>query len=466
MRSTNAVVPAVLCAVLLFGVSGCRNRETLPGGSRPSGKILLIVVDTLRADALGCYGYERPTSPNIDRLAESGALFLQARAQSPWTLPSVATILTGLYPRQHGAVRVGRDFYPLASAARTLAEILRDEGFTTGAFVNTQFGYAPFQIGQGFDTYSVEKGARNSGIRDASATAALAASWIDEHANEDFLLLVHFFDPHLKYEAPEEYRRRFVRDPSYNGEYTEAWGDEEELDAVLEGDIRPGRADRNHLRDLYDAEVAYTDAAVGVILHQLGDSGIRNETLVVFTADHGEEFWEHGGFEHGHAFYDEVIRVPLIISRPGRLPAGATAEASVGHIDVFPTVLEAVGATVPGNLPGRSLLRPDDSALDERILISEAPLWGAALGSLVWNRDKVFLFADRKPLLTAPWQDPRESRNLAKEKPELTRLFREEAARIESGLEDASPPRTPEERVPVDLESDQFEALRKQGYLR
>ena len=281
--------------------------------------VILIVVDTLRADHLGCYGSTSVRTPAADALAARGALFTRAFAHSPLTLPSHANILLGLTPNAHGVhdnscFIVREDFL-------TLAEWLKARGYATGAFVGAFPVDSRFGLVQGFDVYDDNYGTQGPTDmvfveRKADAVVAKAAEWLKGRTGPWFLW-VHLFDPHQPYEPPEPFLSRY-----------------------------PGRP--------YEGEVAYADSALGKLLGFLKDRGLEDRTAVIFTADHGEALGEHGETTHGYFAYNATLRVPLILALPGAKPG--RVEANVGHVDIFPTLCGVVGAKEPPGLQGRSLL--------------------------------------------------------------------------------------------------------------
>ncbi|MFH1221260.1 MAG: sulfatase [Candidatus Eisenbacteria bacterium] len=312
--------------------------------------VVIIAVDTLRPDHLGCYGYVRNTSPNIDRLAGEGVLFERAVSQAPWTTPSFATIFTSLYPTQHGAKgfsnRMRTDF-------PTLGTLLEKAGYATAAIVNAPSLSRAYGVDRGFGVYALA----SDEIRAADQTTRDALAWIDLNKNRPFLTFVHYFDPHMPYAPPAPYDTTF--DPHYQGPLHNSFdfdGFSLERSKLFEELKRLSAADWNHIRSLYDGEIAFTDRAVGDLLAGLRQRGLGSGTLIVFLSDHGEEFFEHGGFEHGHCLYDEVIRVPLVFSLPGVIPKNVRLSEQVRLIDVAPTILDVAGLERPADFEGTSLM--------------------------------------------------------------------------------------------------------------
>jgi arylsulfatase A-like enzyme len=325
-------------------------------------RIILIGVDTLRADHLSCYGYNRDTSPNLDKWAEGGTLFEYCISASPWTYPSFSAMLTGRYPSVCGAV-TNVKFLP--SDEMTLAEILSREGFATFMVVNNIWTGPPVNLDQGFDA------AIRLPVERADVTFATAQDWLKSHQDEDTFVFIHFMDTHVPYHPPQPFNDMF--DEGYSGKYRHEF---KEVEEVRSGELQLTDNEINHLKALYDGELAYLDSEFGKFLEFLKGEGMDEETLFIFSADHGEEFFEHGGFEHGHSLYDEVIWVPLIVCGPD-LPEGKVDGRLASTMDVFPTVLEYIGINVPDNINGLSLLKPLPE--EERLLVAEQLLYGEEL---------------------------------------------------------------------------------------
>jgi arylsulfatase A-like enzyme len=339
----------LLCGTLLAAAtllpSGCAGRHQT--------SLVLITIDTLRADHLGCYGYSRPTSPRIDRLAREGALFERIFASLPRTTQSIASILTGRYPRGHGA----RGLYAtLAATNLTLAEILKAEGYATGAVVSNVFLRPGRGFEQGFDHYDNPE-TRWDG-NSAFEITAEALRWLrHREAGAPFFLWVHYLDPHWTYEPDPPYGRAF--DPDYDGPFTlyDDWRARRltKGQAIFENRLTPRQVE--HVVALYDGEIARTDAAVGALLDAL--DRLPQPALVALTSDHGESLGEHEYyFAHGEYLYDPGLRVPLVLRLPGSIPAGLRVDALGQNIDIAPTVLAVLGIDRLQSVDGRPLLLP------------------------------------------------------------------------------------------------------------
>ncbi len=319
-------------------------------GPRPAGpNVILISIDTLRADHLGCYGYGRDTSPNIDSMAADGVLFESAIASSSWTLPSHASIFTGLHPSRHGAVEPGNNT-TIPRDLDTLTELLWRAGYDTGGFVGGLFVAANLGFDQGFDIYrhlALDALARRSFRSDIK----LAESWMDQRRDRRFFVFLHTYEVHMPYTPPAPYDTMF--DPGYDGPYRTAFTTEDYH--ALHGTDGLGPRDLAHLQALYDGSIRNIDDAIGGLLGYLNRSSLRENTCVVFTSDHGDEFLEHGNlFHHQAKLTEELVRVPMIVWCPSQLAGGRRVAEPVSHVDVLPTVLDLAGVGNPGGGDGLS----------------------------------------------------------------------------------------------------------------
>ena len=283
--------------------------------------VLLVTIDTLRADHLGAYGYERPTSPELDAFARTAVVFDGAHSSSSWTLPGVASLMTGYYTSTH---RCWNGRSSLAPSFATLAEALGEAGYRTGAVVSHVFLDPRYGLDQGFEDYDDElvhatKEDSHTAISSPAITDK-ALGWLAERGDEPWFLWVHYFDPHEVYQAHAGFSERF-------------------------GVERPV--------DLYDGEIAFTDHHVGRLLDGLDELGLARSTIVALTSDHGEEFGDHGGTGHRATLHAEVQRVPLMIRAPDHAPRRDTSIVSL--VDVAPTLLELTGSAPLPNTAGRSL---------------------------------------------------------------------------------------------------------------
>lgn len=302
--------------------------------------ILVISLDTLRADRLGCYGYSHDTSPNLDRLAKESFVFEECIAPSSWTLPSHATLFTGLPPALHGAYVFSAPV--LRKSHTTLSEVARDAGYATVAFTEGAYVGGPLGFYQGFDLYSNGRQAGPSPRGDAKTTFGIAGDWLERNSDRPFMMFLHTYQIHWPHLPPEPYANKFTSSPVDPVQF---------FHEIRENDFNgnsflvitkdPGK--RQIVNDLYDAGIAYTDALLGELFAHMEKLGLMENTLVVVLSDHGEGFWEHGLASHGTTLYREVLHVPLIVRLPGQNPRSGRIPNLVTLADVFPTVLEWMG---------------------------------------------------------------------------------------------------------------------------
>jgi len=391
--------------------------------------VVLVLVDTLRRDSLSCYGGEFPT-PNLDALAARGTRFEQAISSSGWTLPAAASILTGVSPSVHQARGKHTRLTPVSPDVETVAELLRAGGVRTLAFTNAAFVNPLLGLTRGFEHES-HRHAYNQDIRRAGETFGAALAELARDDGRPTFLLVHLFDAHLDYDPPGEFAAR----------YTEGLEDPRRplafpaCSRVPPGEQEPGvsAAHVRRVRAAYEAEVAYVDHELGRFLAALEERGDLARTTVLVTADHGEEFWEHGAFEHGHSLYDELVRVPLLfVPPPGSASASAGVESlPVRTLDLAPTLCELFGVAPGARFEGASLLSVLAGVDREpRSALSEGTLYGSDKFALRTARHKLIL--DRHPRARRPvelydWTvDPLEREDLAAREPELARTLRNE----------------------------------------
>ncbi len=335
---------------------------------KPAGppNVLLISIDTLRPDRLGCYGHDRPTSPTLDELARTGVLYEDVTAASPWTLPSHASILTGRYPSRHGVKdHVNR----LRRGVPTIASVLRGKGYSTKAVVNSHNLSERYGLDRGFlDFEYVHEQLDDGSIPNRGPEIlAKARDWLEQD-KRPFFLFLHFYDVHTDFTPGERYREMFVR--PYSGEIDGSTG---QLGLIRAAGTPIDADGVRFLFDLYDAEIRELDDLLGEFLVWLDERGLAENTIVAITSDHGEEFMEHGSLLHGRTYYQEVIRVPWILHGPG-VPAGVRVATPVHHVDVAPTLLALAGVEIPKGLDGLDLSASwrSGGVIPERTLFSEA----------------------------------------------------------------------------------------------
>jgi arylsulfatase A-like enzyme len=356
---------AVLAALTLGGgtlgaVARLGGRDSSLPAARGRPNVLLVSIDSLRPDHLHCYGYPRPTSPTIDRLAAEGALFRTVVSPTTWTLPSHLTLLSGLAPERHGVVT---DYQRLDAEAPMLADVLAREGYATAGFVGGPYLDGAYGFARGFehyDDYSVVKAAHadsHSGVS-SPRLVELVRGWLEEWRAEEprrpFFVFLHLWDVHYHWKPPPPYDRLF--DADYRGSIS---GDPaRDLEILRRGDER----DLARLIALYDGEIAFTDEHLGRLVDALGGLGVLDDTLVIVTSDHGDEFLEHGQLGHRHNLYDETLLVPLVVRHPPRVAKGAVVDEQVRLMDVPVTILALTETRAPLELgaPGPHAHAPRD----------------------------------------------------------------------------------------------------------
>jgi arylsulfatase A-like enzyme len=413
---------AWLAALLAVAVAGCG----ATGEPEHARNLLLISVDTLRPDMLGCYGYPRASSPALDRIAAEGTLFENAFTTAPWTLPAHASLLTGVYPRRHGAIGANR---AIAHDAPTLAAWLLGRGFRTAAFVNSFYISPRYGFARGFQEFRYVP---ETSAPEGDGMVARALAWLSAEPRDRFFLFLHDFHVHSDYRSLPAFEQAFTRD--YAGPFT---GATDELLAVREGRIVPTKRDIEHLRDLYVAGIRQLDDEIAALRGLLERTGLWERTLVVVTSDHGEEFLEHGGVLHGRTQYDEVLRIPLILRGPG-VPTGMRIARPVSIVDVLPTVLDLLGEPLPTALDGEDLFAavPGQGSAPDRVLFGEADHFNREPDITRSARGSRFkLVLDRLSGEDALYDlatDPHERRDVKEQNPDEARRLRAELQRFES----------------------------------
>ena len=312
--------------------------------------VLLITIDSLRPDHLHCYGYPKQTSPRIDELAAGGAIFETAISNSSWSLPSHASILTSLTASIHGCLDSRSQ---LPGRQNTLAEELKSAGYTTAAFVSNPFLHPIFGLAQGFDRYAGSRslqagdGSYDPSVPTSPIIVAACKDWLTNAAKRPFVMFVNFNDANFDYTPPPPFDTRF--DSDYTGTLT---GKGFLTNPKITPDMPP--RDLEHLKALYDGEIAWVDQHVGMLLDAFREAKLLDSTIVILTSSHGTAFFEHGLKGHRNALFDEVVRVPLIIRYPAQVPVGQRYPQQARGIDLFPTITALLGMPDPG-LMGRSL---------------------------------------------------------------------------------------------------------------
>ena len=445
-RRRVRIEPRWLAALLALGAAACGGRPARPPD------IVLVSIDTLRADHLGCYGSTVPTSPNIDRFRRESVLFREVIAPSPSTLSSHASMFTSQLPPHHGASFAA--FRPLPESALTLAEVLAKDGYRTLAVIARGQLNQRLGIGQGFEVlhFRPERGRR--GAFDRSVRMALEL--LDRPDPRPSFLFLHTYEVHHPYTPDPQVLERL--DPGYTG----ALGARIKV-ATLKEINRGARAidaaDARRIERAYDAEIVSMDAGFATLIEGLRVRRPERKTVVVLTSDHGEEFGEHGQMGwHSHTLYDELLRVPLVVRLPGGEAAGGEVTRPVRTIDIAPTLLELAGVAAPPSFDGESLLplvrgearreRPAIAVLDD------GKPWREGSLALRWNGWKLY---DRR--LFDLGADPVELVDRAPQQ-------RERALELERMLRAALERRSAADSEPVELGDELERELRALGYLQ
>ena len=341
-------------------LSSCGKKQT----ARKATNIILISIDTLCASHLGCYGYKRPTTPTLDKFASEGMLFEDVSTPSPWTLPAHASLLTGLYPNRNG---MKSHYDSLPADVVTWAEVLREHGYLTAAIVNSLNLSKRHGFERGFDDFTYVKEILK--LAEPTKVESKAHEWLSKHNGKPFFLFLHYYDVHSDYHSLPRYEEQFVR--PYQG-ITD--GSTRQLLLFRKNMFSLDDDDAKHLIDLYDAGIRQMDDGMARLFALLEKKDMLDNTLIIVTTDHGEEFLEHGGVLHGRTQFQEVIRVPLLIRGPG-LPHSKRLRYITSLVDVMPTILTLQGISPPASLDGINLCplwQKSNAQLPQRYIFSEA----------------------------------------------------------------------------------------------
>ena len=438
-------------------------------------QVILLTVDTLRRDSLSCYGSSSVQTPNLDRIASRGCLFQNVTSSSSWTLPAFASIMTGLTSREHGVMS---STAVLPDTVITLAERFRNSGYATHAlvvngiiaphrgftqgFVQYHLGdkYAPpVSLGELFATrFRHEPLSKDAGTTELTEAAI---TWLKARKDQDFFLWVHYLDPHLPYDPPVQFVERMNVHDTMGLELDISSATRPSMD--LFGDA----ARRVWARSLYDAEVRFVDSEIGKLVGTLEELGIYDDALLVFAGDHGEEFWDHDGFEHGHTLYQELIGVPLIVKPPGTY-APRVVDDPVAIYDVAPTVLDICGlppVVAPHAISLKGYIAGTETRANTRPVFSGGTLFRSNFETVVFDgwkyirsattgREELFRLAD----------DPAERRSLVLDFPEVAargRSLVDEDARASRVFRELRGIENPV----IKLDADEIARLRALGYL-
>jgi len=470
-RRFCAALFALVCASLVFvplmfgdrpdayAMGGGDGNQASPAGmatfdpSSSPPNVILISIDTLRADGLSCYGNPDRTSPAIDRVASQGIRFQQAYSPSSWTLPSHASMFTGLYTASHGADKSldqsgGAVADPLPPGIPTLAETLRQREYRTAGFISNPWVGSVFGLGRGFDEYDdrTNKAGVFLNVKDSLVCRALLAvgiwdeqdfngsrkvddflpaalEWIRRHSQDRFFLFLHFFEPHYVYEPPQKYRL------NSSGKPIPVFRD---IESLISGKFSLPPARRAELKALYEGEIKYLDEKLSELFDLLDSTGLTGRTLLIITSDHGESLGEHGLWTHGNSLYDDQLHIPLIMRLPGLIPEGRVIGNQLASlVDLMPSILDIVGVPPVQGMQGRSLRAAWEGGGNEaqRTVYAElrpAAAWRSINPNLGFGMRMIHTLdakyiegyeGQRELYLTA--EDPREEHNVLEGQPDL-----------------------------------------------
>jgi arylsulfatase A-like enzyme len=442
-----------------------RAASTATSADRPN--IILITIDALRADHLGAYGYAKANTPNIDAFANEGVLFEQAISQAPWTFPSFASMFTSMYPADLNLSVDSRHISTMYTrfvdyGEVTLTEGLQDAGYRTQAVVTNPWLRPEFGFAQGFDGFMQVDDERIYHVRKLEGMSVFkiaqqvprvyraiesaytsvtgnpgqplvwevradrvteeAVSWLRDNRDAPFFLWVHYIDPHYPFDPPQGYRPAAEDVTAERLAYLSSYNEED----VYTGRARLRPEDKAVMVELYDGEIAYNDVYFGQLLSEIDALGLRDNSVVILSSDHGDEFWEHGGYQHGHSLYDELIRIPFIMRGPGLFAEPRRITDDVQHLDLMPTLLDLAGRSAPASAQGRSLLPllRGDTPAEEHTAYSFAE-------ALFLNEEQKAIRGGGLKLIHSPSSDRIELYNLLRDPSEQHNLTESDPAQTE-----------------------------------
>jgi arylsulfatase A-like enzyme len=471
----QSTVNGLAVALALLPVGGLLHRgidrppaSNGDGQSRRVSKIVLITVDTLRADAV-----RSELTPEIDEFSREAVVFTKAISPAPWTLPAISSLMTGLNPAVHGRTHPRSTMSPRFV---TLAEKLQEAGYLTGSIGRNTFLLPERNLDQGFLHYefyprsNVMKSLGAALLRriwptefrldvsDAEITER-ALDWISDHRTSDFFLWVHYFGPHQPYLPPDPFRPRGVPPAGVQNGF-------DRFRAVRQGTFSPDAEQRAWIKELYHAEVRSADQNVGALLEGLRELKLYEGSLILFTSDHGEEFWEHDGFEHGHTLYRELLEVPLIIKAPGSRVRNEVKNV-VSTEQIMSTVLEDCGIEYDRRYLAPALFLRSDQQEQQELVVSGGPLYfeervAARFGSYWYIRS---LVSGREELYNME-SDPDQQSSIAESAPDEVQRARSMLVKWHEGIEPIKRVYQTEETEEIQLSPGTRDRLRSLGYIQ
>ena len=441
------------------------------GRSKPN--VILIIIDTARKDHFSCYGYSRQLTPRIDELAKDGVKFDNAEAAAPWTLPSIASILTGLYPHKHMAGYAANDpkthqegLTYINSSVITLAEVLFDNKYqTVGSFQNP-FVDPGYGLNRGFEIYDYFPG-DDLRIRRADTVVEWAMNWLEKarEKRRPFFMVLHFFDPHLAYDPIPQFASPFIY--GYKGGLHPPFDPgNADLEKIRNGEIKYNDEDKKFIEGLYDGELSFVDSSLGRLFDFLKLNNLYDNTLIIVTGDHGEEFWDHNSYEHGHTLYQELLSMSLIVRFPMAENKGLVVKDRVSLVDIAPSILAYLRIESTMTTEGMSFIKMPGASIKPASMpiVAEDNRIGDPLQALYRGQYKLILnIATGEIQIYNLDNDPGEKTNLFGRKetypPEIVDQIKGVAAKIQKL-------RAEGKTLPAKISPEIIEKLRALGYIK
>jgi choline-sulfatase len=458
MGSKTGLALLLACATW---ISGCQPKR--------DPNVLILVIDALRPDHLGCYGYALATSPTIDGLARRGVLFTDANSLSSYTRAAVPSIFASVHPGAHGVLTQGRQVEELSDEYKTLAETLKERGYVTAAFAPNPSLHRTFNFDQGFDLYDDDFQVAGPNVQDFETARRInerTLAWLHGHRDRPFFAYLHYRDVHAPYTPPPPYGRMFDK-PGQGRPLTEAEYKSQPSDLRVPRRYR----DLGSYVEQYDGEIRYTDDHLARFLGTLSKEGFLDDTVIFLTADHGESFLEHGSWTHGTGLYEELTHVPLLLVFPDGRSKGRRVSVPVQTTDLYPTVLELLNAEIPPVLQGKSLLDairgradPNRPVFSEALVNRRLRPWSfGQLASVRYGGWKlIYNRWSRSGELYNLARDPAETRNLVTREPQRAR----DLLRLIAAQDRENARRSHHVRGKEELPENVVEGLRSLGYVR
>ena len=437
----------VVLAFVLWPDTAQKHTPQTPG----SGHIFLISIDTLRADHLGCYGYKRNTTPNIDSFAKDAVIFKNSIAQAPYTLASHASMLTSLIPSHHGAVRLDTE---LPDEILTAGEIFKNLGYRTVSFNGGGQVSGKYALDQGFDVYQIIKQPEEASDNSFKTKVVAAIEQLRHYPDRTFFFFLHTYEVHSPYTPKKEYLALFEQ--NYSGRLPAHETPNSILKHINIKKIEMSEQDKQHIINTYDAEIYSMDNSFGMFIDFLKKNNLYDDAMIIFTSDHGEEFGERGLMgRHHYTLYDELLKVPLIIKFPKFKYAGRMIHEQAAGIDILPTILDVYNVPIPDDFEGVSLLAclNDDGTTTPYTISQRSGGKDTIYDCIRTNKYKLY-----GRLLFDLEQDPGELTDIASEQVEV-------CAELQKELDFTLQTRTTPQTKQAQLDEETLKGLRALGYV-